>query len=127
MLSEESAVSRSRSAPQWPQYWLVDPLDGTREFLARNGQFTVNIALIRGHAPALGVVHVPVSDASYLGLPGVGAWRQQGEGRAAPIRVAARSGDAGARGGQPLAPRRFADALPRASRTAPARPVSAAR
>jgi len=45
----------------------VDPLDGTREFLSRNGQFTVNIALIEGHAPALGVVHVPVTDISYRG------------------------------------------------------------
>jgi len=92
LLSEEAAATPFAQRSQWQQYWLVDPLDGTREFLARNGQFTVNIALIRGHAPALGVVHVPLGDSSYLGLSGGGAWRQQGEEPAAPIRVAVRSG-----------------------------------
>lgn len=80
VLSEESAemlpyAERSR----WSRYWLVDPLDGTREFLSRNGEFTVNIALIEGHAPTLGVVHVPVRATSYSGLPGTGAWRQRGD------------------------------------------------
>jgi 3'(2'), 5'-bisphosphate nucleotidase len=93
LLSEEAAATPYAQRARWHEYWLVDPLDGTREFLARNGQFTVNIALIRGHAPALGVVHVPVGDTSYLGLPGAGAWRQQGEGPPTPIRVAGRSGD----------------------------------
>jgi len=92
LLSEEAAATPFAQRSQWQEYWLVDPLDGTREFLARNGQFTVNIALIRGHTPALGVVHVPVGDCSYLGLRNSGAWRQQGEEPAAPIRVAARSG-----------------------------------
>lgn len=92
VLSEEAAATPFAERSAWQRYWLVDPLDGTREFLARNGQFTVNIALIRGHAPALGVVHVPVGDSSYLGLSDSGAWRQQGEEPAAPIRVAARSG-----------------------------------
>jgi len=73
----------------WARYWLVDPLDGTREFLARNGEFTVNIALIEGHTPALGVVHVPVSDVTYCGVPGAGASRQQAAAPPAPIRVAA--------------------------------------
>ena len=73
VLSEEALPTSFAQRSQWRRYWLVDPLDGTREFLARNGQFTVNIALIQGHAPALGVVHVPVTDVSYRGLPGVGA------------------------------------------------------
>ena len=87
--SAETAATTERS--QWPRYWLVDPLDGTREFLSRNGQFTVNIALIDGHAPALGVVHVPVSDTSYRGLPGTGAWRQTAAGPGEAIQVARRS------------------------------------
>jgi 3'(2'), 5'-bisphosphate nucleotidase len=77
VLSEESAHSAFAARRLWPRHWLVDPLDGTREFLARNGEFTVNIALIEQHAPVLGVVHVPVRDVSYLGLPGQGAWREE--------------------------------------------------
>jgi 3'(2'), 5'-bisphosphate nucleotidase len=57
------------------RFWLVDPLDGTREFLKRNGVFTVNIALIENGVPVLAVVHAPVLDTTYLGQPGVGAWR----------------------------------------------------
>jgi len=49
-------------------YWLIDPLDGTKEFIARNGQFTVNIALVVEGVPVLGVVHVPVKDETYLGV-----------------------------------------------------------
>ncbi len=91
VLSEESVHTPFVQRSHWRRYWLVDPLDGTREFLSRNGEFTVNIALIEGHAPALGVVHVPVTDTSYRGLPGTGAWRQRGAGAAEPIHVAARA------------------------------------
>jgi 3'(2'), 5'-bisphosphate nucleotidase len=91
VLSEEAAEISFAVRSQWPAYWLVDPLDGTREFLSRNGEFTVNIALIEGHVPALGVVHVPVTDTSYCGLAGEGASRQRGAAPAEPIRVAARS------------------------------------
>lgn len=91
VLSEESALSSFAERKKWARYWLVDPLDGTREFLAGNGQFTVNIALIEAHAPALGVVHVPVTDTGYQGLPGTGAWRQDGTGTRHEIRVSPRS------------------------------------
>jgi 3'(2'), 5'-bisphosphate nucleotidase len=91
LLSEEAADTPFAQRRTWQRYWLVDPLDGTREFLARNGEFTVNIALIEGHAPALGVVHVPVTDVSYRGLPGAGAWRQLPGAPAQPIRVARQS------------------------------------
>ncbi len=91
VLSEESAQAPYAVRRGWQRYWLVDPLDGTREFLARNGEFTVNIALIEDHRPVLGIVHVPVSDTTYLGLPGAGAWRQTRAEPAAAIRVAARS------------------------------------
>jgi 3'(2'), 5'-bisphosphate nucleotidase len=91
VLSEEAAATPFAERSQWRRYWLVDPLDGTKEFLSRNGQFTVNIALIDRHAPALGVVHLPVSDTSYRGLPGTGAWRQTGAAGSTAIRVASRS------------------------------------
>ena len=92
VLSEEALPTSFAQRSQWRRYWLVDPLDGTREFLARNGEFTVNIALIQGHAPALGVVHVPVTDMSYRGLPGVGAWRERSGAAAEAIHVPARAG-----------------------------------
>jgi len=80
VLSEESADIDFDERADWLQYWLVDPLDGTREFINRNGEFTVNIALIRNHDPVLGVVHVPVSGVSYIGLVGEGAKRHSLDG-----------------------------------------------
>ncbi len=56
----------------------MDPLDGTKEFLKRNGEFTVNIALISDGAPVLGVVHVPVQRLTYWAVQGQGAWRREG-------------------------------------------------
>jgi len=88
VLSEEAADTPFSERARWQRYWLVDPLDGTKEFLSRNGEFTVNIALIEAHAPVLGVVHVPVTDTSYLGWPGAGAWRQRAVEAADAIRVA---------------------------------------
>jgi 3'(2'), 5'-bisphosphate nucleotidase len=69
-------------------FWLVDPLDGTREFLNRNGEFTVNIALLRGDHPVLAAVHAPVLGTTYLGQGGLGAWRIRDGGLPQPIRVA---------------------------------------
>jgi 3'(2'), 5'-bisphosphate nucleotidase len=91
VLSEEAGRPPYAERSRWRRYWLVDPLDGTREFLARNGEFTVNIALIEGHTPVLGVVHVPVRDSTYTGVPGQGAWRQAGGGAPEPVQVAARA------------------------------------
>jgi 3'(2'), 5'-bisphosphate nucleotidase len=68
MISEESTVPDLAERKDWPAYWLIDPLDGTREFIARNGQFTVNIALVVKGVPQLGVVHVPVTDETYFGV-----------------------------------------------------------
>jgi 3'(2'), 5'-bisphosphate nucleotidase len=75
LLSEESADIDFRTRSGWRRYWLIDPLDGTKEFVNRNGEFTVNIALIDGHDPVLGVVHVPVSGVTYTGIVGRGAER----------------------------------------------------
>ncbi|MGH8494934.1 MAG: 3'(2'),5'-bisphosphate nucleotidase CysQ [Gammaproteobacteria bacterium] len=90
ILSEES----TRAIPfeersRWQTYWLVDPLDGTREFVKRNGEFTVNIALIHEHRPVLGVVHVPVMAIDYFGCTDTGAFRRDAAEEPRPIRVAA--------------------------------------
>lgn len=77
VLSEESPSEQHAAATrkQWPTLWLVDPLDGTREFLKRNGEFTVNIALIHQHRPTLGVITAPALNLAWSGIPGRGAWR----------------------------------------------------
>ncbi len=85
VLSEESANIEDEQRLGWTRYWLIDPLDGTKEFVNRNGEFTVNIALIDGHRPVLGVVHVPVRRQTYTGLVGAGAWRQDGDEPRQPI------------------------------------------
>ncbi|MEO8309474.1 MAG: 3'(2'),5'-bisphosphate nucleotidase CysQ [Pseudomonadota bacterium] len=87
VLSEEAADIPFAERSSWSRYWLVDPLDGTREFVSRNGEFTVNIALIDGHRPVLGVVHIPVIDSTYSGIAGVGAWRAANDRPRAPIEV----------------------------------------
>lgn len=77
LLSEESRDQTWTTRRDWDRYWLVDPLDGTKEFVKRNGEFTVNIALIVDHEPVLGVVHVPVSGISYAAARGVGAFKSK--------------------------------------------------
>lgn len=93
VLSEESAEIAWETRQSWQQYWLVDPLDGTKEFINRNGEFTVNIALISDHQPVLGIVHVPVTDTSYFGARDAGAWRQSGMEKAESITVRRPSAD----------------------------------
>jgi 3'(2'), 5'-bisphosphate nucleotidase len=73
----EEAASRGRAPVVRERFWLVDPLDGTREFVSRNGEFTVNIALVEHGVPALGVVFVPVVDRLYAGAVGQGAWLEE--------------------------------------------------
>jgi len=77
VLSEESAEVPWSERRTWTRYWLVDPLDGTKEFINRNGEFTVNIALIDAGAPVLGVVFVPTLDLLYWGARGLGAWKEE--------------------------------------------------
>lgn len=77
ILSEESDAIEAATRRSWQRYWLVDPLDGTKEFIKRNGEFTVNIALIDSGQAVLGVVHVPVSGITYSGRLGVGAWKRE--------------------------------------------------
>jgi 3'(2'), 5'-bisphosphate nucleotidase len=86
VLSEESAEIPFSERSRWHRYWLVDPLDGTKEFVNRNGEFTVNIALIDDHVPVMGVVHVPVTGTSYFGALSLGAFKQS-NGEVSPIGV----------------------------------------
>ena len=87
VLSEESAPTDHATRRKWTRYWLVDPLDGTKEFLKRNGEFTVNIALVDEHRAVLGAVHAPVLDRMYSGCIGLGAWRSDAGSTPRPIAV----------------------------------------
>jgi 3'(2'), 5'-bisphosphate nucleotidase len=87
ILSEESDHIGFDERSTWTRYWLVDPLDGTKEFVKRNGEFTVNIALIENGCPVLGVVHVPVTGTTYSGLVGQGASKVSIEGIRSPIKT----------------------------------------
>ncbi|HMU91017.1 MAG: 3'(2'),5'-bisphosphate nucleotidase CysQ [Pseudomonadales bacterium] len=93
LLSEESGGITTAERRSWQRYWLIDPLDGTKEFINRNGEFTVNIALIEAGCPVLGVVHVPVQQRTYAGAQGLGAQSRQSGQPARTIQV------------RPLAPR----------------------
>ncbi len=86
VVSEEGVIPPASERAAWTRYWLVDPLDGTREFIAKNGEFTVNIALIENGRPVLGVVLAPALDLLYAAADGRGAWREQA-GVRAPLAV----------------------------------------
>jgi 3'(2'), 5'-bisphosphate nucleotidase len=84
ILSEESAAAPWAERQSWGELWVVDPLDGTREFVKRNGEFTVNIALIVDHEPVLGVVSAPAQGLVFWGARGIGAFTEhRGTGRTA--------------------------------------------
>jgi 3'(2'), 5'-bisphosphate nucleotidase len=89
ILSEESAQAPWSERRSWSELWVVDPLDGTREFVKRNGEFTVNIALVREHEPVLGVVAAPAQGLLYWGAAGLGAFSQAQGGAQVPIQVSA--------------------------------------
>ncbi len=86
VLSEESGPEVMAARHGWSRYWLVDPLDGTKEFVSRNGEFTVNIALIEEGAPRWGLVYAPVLDKLWYGGKGLGAWRIA-DGKREPIQT----------------------------------------
>ncbi len=90
VLSEEAEDAHAFEARRhWRELWLVDPLDGTREFIGRNGEFTVNVALVRNHEPVLGVVAAPALGKTYFAARGHGAFRS--DGRSAPTPIHTRS------------------------------------
>ncbi|MFL0352886.1 3'(2'),5'-bisphosphate nucleotidase CysQ [Xanthomarina sp. GH4-25] len=74
LLSEEGKSIDFSERQKWSEFWMVDPVDGTKEFIKRNGEFTVNIALIRDNKPVFGVVYAPVLDKLYYGGKGIGAF-----------------------------------------------------
>lgn len=76
ILSEEGKAIPFEERSNWDYFWMIDPLDGTKEFIKRNGEFTVNIALIHSGAPVLGVVQVPVKNLLYFAYAGAGAFLQ---------------------------------------------------
>ena len=93
VLSEESALTAWEQRRRWDRYWLVDPLDGTKEFVKKNGEFTVNIALVENRRAVLGVVLAPALSLEFSGALGEGAWRRDADGplvpsRASPARTA---------------------------------------
>ena len=93
VLSEEGGLPDFEARRHWSRYWLVDPLDGTRQFIARSDQFAVNIALVERHRPVLGIVHAPALGQTWFGGPGLGAFRQADGGEPEAIRVAPRAQD----------------------------------
>lgn len=88
IMSEETKAAEYSTRSNWPVYWCIDPMDGTKEFVRRNGEFTVNIALMKavdpadhtqGARPILGVVYAPVLNKTYFGAEGIGAWIKDGD------------------------------------------------
>ena len=87
ILSEENCDIPYKIRANWTKYWLVDPLDGTKEFIKRNGEFTVNIALIENNTPIFGVIHLPVTSETYWGSPVNGSFYASGNNDVKEIRV----------------------------------------
>ncbi|MEQ9297717.1 MAG: 3'(2'),5'-bisphosphate nucleotidase CysQ [Cyclobacteriaceae bacterium] len=85
ILSEEGRSIDYSERKSWEYFWMVDPLDGTKEFIKKNGEFTVNIALIKGNEAIAGVVYAPVLDWLYWSIPGNGAFKKAGKEETKPI------------------------------------------
>jgi len=88
ILSEENKLIEYSERKDYARYWCVDPLDGTKEFIKKNGEFTVNIALIEGGRSILGVVYIPVTDEMYWAEKGSGAYKQVGADEPVTIHTA---------------------------------------
>ncbi|MGM0589723.1 MAG: 3'(2'),5'-bisphosphate nucleotidase CysQ [Bacteroidota bacterium] len=91
IISEEGGLADYEERKDWKQFWIVDPLDGTKEFIKRNGEFTVNIALVADGDPVLGVVYIPAQEITYLGASGLGSFKQENEDQ--PERIISRLAD----------------------------------
>lgn len=87
ILSEEGKDISWEERSQWSRYWLVDPIDGTKEFIKKNGEFTVNIALIEEGTPVLGIVGAPALDKVYIGSKDNGAWIESTHQQAVKLMV----------------------------------------
>lgn len=91
LISEEGKEMPYDKRKDWMAFWLVDPLDGTKEFIKRNGEFTVNIALMYDRHPLLGVIYIPDAGLFYYGIKGEGAFKKDKDGPAREIRISAKS------------------------------------
>ncbi|MCH8330336.1 MAG: 3'(2'),5'-bisphosphate nucleotidase CysQ [Bacteroidetes bacterium] len=87
LISEETKQTGFEERNHWKNCWLIDPLDGTKEFIKRNGEFTVNIALIENGSPTIGVVFVPVQNTTYVGKKDIGSFKIESDGEKHPISV----------------------------------------
>ncbi len=88
IISEEADNIPYTERQHWQRCWLIDPLDGTKEFIGKTGEFAINIALVEDGKPILGVVYAPVLAECYSAIHNEGAWKQVGEGEARPIQTA---------------------------------------
>lgn len=86
-ISEETKQTPFAERKDWKYYWLIDPLDGTKEFIKKNGEFTINIALIKDQIPILGVIYVPVKDIFYYAQKGKGSFKIEKGASAQPIQA----------------------------------------
>lgn len=80
IISEEDKDIPYNTRKSWEYFWCVDPLDGTKEFIKHNGEFTVNIALIHKNVPVLGIIYIPVAGSLYYGGANIGSWKQTPNG-----------------------------------------------
>ncbi len=85
-ISEETKQTSYEERKHWKRFWLIDPIDGTKEFIKKNGEFTVNIALIEEGIPVVGIVHLPAQNKTYYGVKGVGSFKSQDENQKSEIR-----------------------------------------
>lgn len=93
VLSEESGEIPYETRRTWERYWLIDPLDGTKEFIKKNGEFTLNVALVENGDPVFGIVHAPVLETTWHGQVGQGAWKvEQGTSSRIGVRALPREG-----------------------------------
>lgn len=91
VISEESGIPDYDIRKEWDRFWLVDPLDGTKEFINKNGEFTVNVALIEKNEPVMGVVYAPAKKLMYYAEKGTGAWKQVADEN--PVQIYSKKAD----------------------------------
>ena len=85
LISEEGDIPDYDVRKDWTKFWIVDPLDGTKEFIKRNGEYTINIALIEDGVPVMGVVYAPIREVLYYASKDHGSWKKEGDGEAVQI------------------------------------------
>lgn len=85
-ISEETKQTSFEYRKHWKRFWLIDPIDGTKEFIKKNGEFTVNIALVEEGIPVVGIVHVPAQNKTYYGVKGAGSFKSEDRNQKSEIR-----------------------------------------